>query len=93
MNIPDGPILIGILIGTQVRWFSPRSASEPDYAAVAILDPAGDLSSQPELEGGGFHRVPSHLLSHLQERIGHALHDCAAYLGQLSSRYCEPSLV
>lgn len=53
MNIPDGPILIGILIGTQVRWFSPRSASEPDYAAVAILDPAGELSSQPELEGGG----------------------------------------
>lgn len=94
MQIPEGPILVGILIGTQMRWFSPISHQDADYAAVAILDPAGELSSRPDLEGGGFRKVPGHLMNELQERLGQALHGCTAYLGQLSlSRYCEPSLV
>jgi hypothetical protein len=77
-----------------MRWFSPVAHRDTEYAAVAILDPAGELSSQPELEEGGFRKVPGYLLNELQERLGQALNGCAAYLGQLSlSRYCEPSLV
>lgn len=92
MSIPDGPILVGILIGSQVRWFSPITEAEDDYAAVAILDPAGERSHQPHLEHGGFRRVPAHCLGELQERLGQALQGCAAYLGQLV-QYCEPSFV
>lgn len=92
MSIPEGPILVGILIGSQVRWFSPGSGSGEDYAAVAILDPAGERSYQPQLEGGGFFRVPAHRMTELQERLGQALQGCAAYLGQLV-QYCEPTFV
>lgn len=91
MNIPDGPFLVGIVIGTQMRWFSPAN-DRPEV--VAILDPAGELSCQPDLEQKGFQKVPNHLLSELQERLGQAINGCAAYLGQFKLSQCsEPALV